>query len=116
MVGTAYLDDAIWPQYVAAYATIPVLSAEYPDEATIMAAHPDFIVGSYKSAFREYDGTDGIFAGPCVGTGSEWPETTGTSYSTCRPQLHAAGIGAKKRLFLSLFNLETIVLPRQARD
>ena len=53
MVGTAYLDDAIWPKYADAYKSIPVLSSSYPDEATIMGAKPDFILGSYGSAFRE---------------------------------------------------------------
>ena len=40
MVGTAYLDDAIWPKYADAYKSIPVLSSSYPDEATIMGAKP----------------------------------------------------------------------------
>merc|ERR1719482_151278 len=57
MVGTAYLDDAIWPQYATAYATVPVLASGYPTEAQIMATSPDFILGSYRSAFRERVGT-----------------------------------------------------------
>ena len=44
MVGTAYLDDAIWPRYAAAYNSIPVLSSSYPTEAQIMAVNPDFIL------------------------------------------------------------------------
>ena len=107
MVGTAYLDDAIWPRYRAEYEKIKVLSSSYPSEAEIMAVNPDFILGSYRSAFREKTCTDkckGIFSnatdvGPCGGLGSDWfaggstsvNETT--SYSTCRPQLHAKGIG-----------------------
>ena len=47
MVGTAYLDDNIWPQYAAAYAKIPVLSSSYPNETHIMAQNPDFLVASY---------------------------------------------------------------------
>jgi iron complex transport system substrate-binding protein len=97
MVGTAYLDDAIWPRYAAAYAAIPVLSSSYPNETHIMAQTPDFIVGSYSSAFRAVYNTSrgerGIFSsktvGPCLGNGSEW----GQSWTTCRPQLHANGIG-----------------------
>merc|ERR1719253_2052886 len=99
MVGTAYLDDAIWPAFEDAYNSIPVLSDSYPDEDTIMMADPDFIVGSYNSAFRErYWRADrgsysGIFSnatvGPCEGTGSEWE----SALATCRPQLNAAGIG-----------------------
>merc|ERR1712178_270636 len=53
LAGTAYLDDAIWPRYKAEYEKIPVLSDGYPTEDEIMAVSPDFIVGSYKSAFRE---------------------------------------------------------------
>lgn len=69
-----------------------------------MAATPDFILGSYRSAFREYTCTTtrcrGIFSsatvGPCAGPGSDFFPTGSnatTSYSTCRPQLHAAGVG-----------------------
>ena len=32
MVGTAYLDDAIWPRYKTAYDAIPVLASGYPTE------------------------------------------------------------------------------------
>merc|ERR1719223_2560065 len=53
MVGTAYLDDYIWPKYALAYAKIPVLSSSYPNETTIMGTSPDFIVGSYASAFYQ---------------------------------------------------------------
>lgn len=42
-VGTAYLDDYIWPQYKTEYANIPVLSSSYPNETTIMSYSPDFI-------------------------------------------------------------------------
>jgi len=103
MVGTAYLDDYIWPQYAEAYAKIPVLAAGYPNETTIMSVNPDFIVGSYNSAFH---GTymrsgkkRGIFSdatvGPCTGPGSEFADLNGKNYNRtgCRPQLNAAGIG-----------------------
>mmetsp|Transcript_109877 Transcript_109877/g.343510 ORF Transcript_109877/g.343510 Transcript_109877/m.343510 type:complete len:194 (-) Transcript_109877:1253-1834(-) len=100
MVGTAYLDDSIWPKYASAYASIPVLSSSYPNETHIMAQNPDFIVGSYRSAFygqyiRSRDGkTRGIFSsatvGPCVGLGSQYGDA---EWSSCRPQLHGAGIG-----------------------
>lgn len=104
LVGTAYLDDEIWPRYASDYATVPVLSDSYPSEDQIMAVNPDFVMGSYASAFRERTCSTtcrGIFSnetgiGPCEGSGSDWFETgsnTTTSYSTCRPNLHAAGIG-----------------------
>ena len=103
MAGTAYLDDEIWPRYAAAYAGIPVLSSSYPNETAIMGVSADFIMGSYKSAFEELPGRApgrGIFTnatvGPCVGANSDFfpsGSNATTSYSTCRPQLHAAGIG-----------------------
>lgn len=105
MVGTAFIDDEIWPRYAADYSRIPVLSSTYPDEATIMGVNPDFILGSYKSAFRERtcedDNCRGIYSdasgvGPCDGEGSDFfasGSNANTSYSTCRPQLHARGIG-----------------------
>ena len=68
--------------------------------------NPDFIVGSYSSAFGERRCTStrcrGIFnitTGPCNGAGSDWFVGGSTSpaepleYSRCRPQLHAVGIG-----------------------
>jgi iron complex transport system substrate-binding protein len=100
MVGTAYLDDSIWPKYATQYAKIPVLAgSEYPTETVLMDADPDFIVGSYFSAFlAQYeDGgkTKGIFSdatvGPCTGEGSEWQLDKGRT--TCRPQLHSNNIG-----------------------
>lgn len=101
MVGTAYLDDAIWPKYANAYNSIPVLASGYPNETTIMASNPDFIVASYKSAFAEQwtDGskTRGIYSsatvGPCTGTGSEWSGQNRRRGNTCRPQLHSRNIG-----------------------
>ena len=53
MTGTAYLDDAILPQYEDAYATIPVLSDTYPSQEVLFGAAPDFVYGSYSSAFGE---------------------------------------------------------------
>jgi len=96
MAGTAYLDDAIWPQYATQYAQIPVLSSGYPTESEIMAVNPDFIVASYNSAFREvYETTPkvkGIFSaatigGPCTGVYGNDVKTT------CRPDLHSKNIG-----------------------
>ena len=88
MVGTAYLDDTIWPKYKDAYSGIPVLSSSYPDEATLMNAKPDFILGSYASAFRERTCTDkcrGIFSnatiGPCNGPGSDHFESGSNTHS-----------------------------------
>lgn len=51
MVGTAYLDDEILPELADAYAAIPVLSEGYPSSEVLLAAEPDFVYGSYRSAF-----------------------------------------------------------------
>lgn len=51
MVGTAYLDDAILPALKAAYDRVPVLAKEYPSREVLLNAAPDFIYGSYGSAF-----------------------------------------------------------------
>lgn len=53
MVGTASLDDAVLPQYQDAYASIPVLSTSYPSQEVLFGVEPDFIYGSYRSAFGE---------------------------------------------------------------
>lgn len=53
MVGTAYLDDAVLPQYPAAYETVPVLAEEYPSQEILFGVEPDFIYGSYRSAFDD---------------------------------------------------------------
>jgi iron complex transport system substrate-binding protein len=52
MVGTAYLDDEIWAEFKDDYAKIPVLSAQYPSVDALFAVDPDFIFGSYSSAFE----------------------------------------------------------------
>ena len=76
----------------------------YPTEQQIMDVQPDFIVAAYSSAFEEVrstgDSSKGVFSnatvGPCDGENSDFfPAGSGnvTLYSTCRPQLHAAGIG-----------------------
>ncbi|MCY4146299.1 MAG: ABC transporter substrate-binding protein [Chloroflexi bacterium] len=53
MTGTAYLDDAILPEFADAYETIPVISDTYPSQEVLFGADPDFVYGSYSSAFGE---------------------------------------------------------------
>lgn len=53
MIGTAYLDDEILPEYDTAYAAVPVLSDGYPSTEALLGVEPDFVYGSYASAFRE---------------------------------------------------------------
>jgi iron complex transport system substrate-binding protein len=53
MVGTAYLDDAIWPEFEDAYNKVPVLEeSSYPTIESLSDADPDFIYASYRSAFE----------------------------------------------------------------
>lgn len=57
MVGTAYLDDAVLPEYEQAYEDIPVLADEYPSFEDLLAAEPDFVYAGYPgSAFDEAEG------------------------------------------------------------
>ena len=51
MAGTAYLDDAVSPQWQAAYEQVPVLSKEYPNQEKLLSVNPDFVAASYSSAF-----------------------------------------------------------------
>ncbi|MFI5841825.1 ABC transporter substrate-binding protein [Catenuloplanes sp. NPDC051500] len=51
MIGTAHLDDAILPEYAAAYAAIPVLAAAYPAKDALTKADPDFVYASSAAAF-----------------------------------------------------------------
>ncbi|KJR09142.1 ABC transporter substrate-binding protein [Gordonia sp. PS3] len=53
LVGTAYLDSAIAPQWAAAYGEIPVLSEKYPTREAVLEKHPDLIAASYSSAFDD---------------------------------------------------------------
>lgn len=53
MVGTAYIDDEILPEYADAYNTIPVLSKQYPSQEVLFDIEPDFIYGSFASAFGD---------------------------------------------------------------
>lgn len=51
MVGTAYLDDRIWPRLEGAYRKVPVLAEEYPSPEVLVNAAPDFVYAAYASAF-----------------------------------------------------------------
>jgi len=53
MVGTAYLDDEILPEYQEAYDKIPVLSDKYPSKEVFLSVEPDFAYAGWKSAFTE---------------------------------------------------------------
>ncbi len=53
MVGTAYLDDEILPEFKEAYDSNPVLAKEYPSKEVLLAAQPDFVYALYSSAFGD---------------------------------------------------------------
>lgn len=53
LVGTAYLDDAVAPRLADAYAKVKVLATEYPSHEAVLAQEPDFVYGSYASAFAD---------------------------------------------------------------
>lgn len=56
MAGTAYLDDAVLPEYQAAYDGIEVIADEYPSFEALLAAEPDFVYGGFASTFDEGEG------------------------------------------------------------
>lgn len=56
LVGTAYLDDEIAPQWAGAYAEIPVLSDKYPSREALLQLKPDLVLASYSSAFGDKQG------------------------------------------------------------
>lgn len=53
MVGTAYLDDRILPEFKEKYEPIPVLSDKYPSKEVFLNASPDFAYAGWQSAFTE---------------------------------------------------------------
>ncbi|NYH80667.1 iron complex transport system substrate-binding protein [Actinopolyspora biskrensis] len=56
MVGTAYLDDSVLPEYRDEYRRIPVLAERYPSYEVLLKTAPDFVYGGYSSAFDQQDG------------------------------------------------------------
>ncbi|WP_246097927.1 ABC transporter substrate-binding protein [Rhodococcus spelaei] len=54
MVGTAYLDDTIAPQWQAAYGKIPVLDEKaFPSREALLQTKPDLVLASYGTAFDD---------------------------------------------------------------
>ncbi|MEV5411294.1 ABC transporter substrate-binding protein [Thermopolyspora sp. NPDC052614] len=56
MIGTAYLDDKILPEYQAAYDGVKVLAKENPSYEALLAEEPDFVYGGFASAFDAKEG------------------------------------------------------------
>lgn len=53
MVGTAYLDDQIYPPLQEAYDQVAVLAEQYPSKEQVISTEADFIYGGWASAFNE---------------------------------------------------------------
>ncbi|MEC2072254.1 ABC transporter substrate-binding protein [Alkalihalophilus marmarensis] len=53
MIGTAYLDDEVLPEWREAYESIPVLAEQYPSQEVFLDAEPDFAYAGWSSAFNE---------------------------------------------------------------
>jgi iron complex transport system substrate-binding protein len=53
MVGTAYLDDEVLPEFKEAYDGIPVIADQYPSQEVFLDKEPDFAYAGWGSAFRE---------------------------------------------------------------
>jgi len=53
MVGTAYMDDDILPQWRDAYDAIPILAEKYPAREVVITHDPDFLFAGFSSAFSE---------------------------------------------------------------
>ena len=70
MVGTAYLDDEIYPPLKEAYEKVPVLAAEYPSKEQVINAEADFLYGGWPSALAEKS----------IGTAEEWQKMGVNSY------------------------------------
>ncbi|RII19762.1 Vitamin B12-binding protein precursor [Streptomyces sp. YIM 130001] len=56
LVGTAYLDDKVLPEYAKAYKSRPVIADEYPSYEKLLSVNPDFVYGGYTSAFEAGSG------------------------------------------------------------
>ncbi|WP_326553263.1 ABC transporter substrate-binding protein [Micromonospora sp. NBC_01813] len=69
LIGTAYLDDDILPEYAAAYESVPVIADEYPSKEILLAAEPDFVYASFGSAFGDEAAGDRAALGE-LGVGS----------------------------------------------
>jgi iron complex transport system substrate-binding protein len=53
MIGTAFLDDAILPEFADAYNAIEVRTTAYPSRDVLLGARPDFVYAAYPSAFGD---------------------------------------------------------------
>jgi iron complex transport system substrate-binding protein len=92
MVGTAYLDDEIWPEVTDAYTSIPVLSDEYPAIDQLLAVRPDFVYASYASAFQLDYVNYTAHVGECVLKIPDADDESSDNSTFCRKELNDKGI------------------------
>lgn len=92
MVGTAYLDDEIWPEVADAYAAVPVLSDEYPTIDQLLAVDPDFVYASYASAFQLDYVNYTLHVGECVLKIPDADDESSENSTYCRKELNERGI------------------------
>ncbi|WP_205776013.1 ABC transporter substrate-binding protein [Micromonospora tulbaghiae] len=117
MIGTAYLDDEILPDYAAAYAKIPVLAKEYPGKEKLLEAEPDFVYAAFNSAFSDEG----------VGDRAEWQKLgvgtyispAGCPKETRPPKLAISDVFAEIREIAGIFGVtdqaEALIADQQAR-
>jgi iron complex transport system substrate-binding protein len=85
LVGTAYLDDHVLPEFAAAYQRIPVLAAKYPSREILLAARPDFLYAAYPGAFGEVG----------IGSRADWKRRQVDTYlapSGCANKIRPPGL------------------------
>lgn len=53
MVGTAYVDGEILPEYQTAYDQVPTLGEEIPSQEVLLGAEPDFVIAGFGSILSD---------------------------------------------------------------
>lgn len=92
MAGTAYIDDNIWEEYQSDYLSVPILAPRYPDIDTLWGAQPDFLYGSYGSAFSDRSINYSDVIGPCTVAQEGQHVDSQDDWSSCRGKLHNVGV------------------------
>ncbi|WP_234815145.1 ABC transporter substrate-binding protein [Mycolicibacterium duvalii] len=59
LVGTAYLDSQVLPEYAAAQQEVPYV-AQLPSREGLLAARPDFVLSGYNNFFAAGDGDESV--------------------------------------------------------
>ncbi|MDI6104767.1 ABC transporter substrate-binding protein [Actinoplanes sp. NEAU-A12] len=117
MVGTAYLDDEILPDYAAAYAKIPVLAKEYPGKEKLLEAEPDFVYAAFSSAFSD-EGVGDRAEWQRLGVGT-YISPAGCPKQTRPAKLAISDVFAEIREIAAIFGVsdraEALIAGQQAR-